>query len=241
MFLLDFKTGNCRRISMADGLPNDRIFGISRDFHGTLWVGTDDGLCRYIPPKNLFDANEKGAFKTYSANNTWPVQAFTGPDSTLYFQTFAFTGFLYFHPDSLKDNSFVPPVYLIDFKLFNQSVSIGDSTRLLDSTIETKHRIVLSYEQNVFSFAFAALSFLNPEDNKYAYKLEGFDKDWIYTDASHRFASYTNLDADNYIFKVKASNSDGVWNEIPTTLYLTITPPWWQTWWFRSLVIAALA
>lgn len=241
MFLLDFKTGNCRRISMADGLPNDRIFGISRDFHGTLWVATDDGLCKYILPKNLFDENEKGTFRTFTANYTWPVQAFTGPDSTLYFQTFGFTGLLYFHPDSLLDNPFIPPVYITDFKLFNRSVSVGDSTRLLDSTIETKQRIVLSYEQNVFSFTFAALSFTDPEDNKYAYKLEGFDRDWIYTDASHRFASYTNLDAGTYIFKVKASNDDGVWNETPTTLYLKITPPWWQTWWFRFLVIAAIA
>ena len=241
MFLLDFKTGNCKRISMADGLPNDRIFGISRDYHGTLWVATDNGLCKYIPPKNLFDTNEKGTFKTFTANYTWPVQAFTGPDSTLYFQMFGYNGLLYFHPDSIKDNPFIPPVYLTDFKLFNQSVWVGDSTGLLDSTIETKHKIVLSYEQNVFSFTFAALSFIDPEDNKYAYKLEGFDRDWIYTDASHRFASYTNLDAGTYIFKVKASNHDGVWNETPTTLYLTIAPPWWQTWWFRVLVIAALA
>lgn len=241
MFLLDFKTGNCRRISVADGLPNDRIFGISRDFHGTLWVATDNGLCKYTPPKNLFLPNLKGTFRTFTANYTWPVQAFTGPDSTLYFQMFGYNGLLYFHPDSLTDNPFIPPVYITDFKSFNRSVSVGDSSRLLDSTIETKHRIVLSYEQNVFSFTFAALSFVDPEDNKYAYKLEGFDKNWIYTDASHRFASYTNLDAGNYIFKVKASNSDGVWNETPAALYLTITPPWWQTWWFRGLVIAALA
>jgi signal transduction histidine kinase/ligand-binding sensor domain-containing protein len=241
MFLLDFKTGNCKRISMTDGLPNDRIFGISRDFHGSLWVATDDGLCKYIPPKNLFDAHEKGTFRTFTANYTWPVQAFTGPDSTLYFQMFSYNGLLYFHPDSLRNNPFTPPVYLTDFRLFNQSVLVGDSSMLLDSTIETKQRIVLSYEQNAFSITFAALSFLDPEDNKYAYQLEGFDRDWIYTNATHRFASYTNLDAGNYIFKVKASNNDGVWNETPAILYLTITPPWWQTWWFRSLVIVALA
>jgi ligand-binding sensor domain-containing protein/two-component sensor histidine kinase len=241
MFLLDFKTGNCRRISVTDGLPNDRIFAISRDLYGTLWVSTDFGICKYIPPQNLFDDKIGGSFRTYTANFTWPAQAYSDHDGTLYFRMLGYTGLLYFHPDSLTDNPYIPPVYITDFKLFNRSVSVGDSTQVLDSTIETKRRVVLSYDQNAFSFNFAALSFINSENNRYAYRLVGFDKDWIYTDASHRVASYTNLDPGKYIFEVKASNNDDMWNKTPTTIHLIITPPWWQTWWFRILVVITVA
>ena len=83
----------------------------------------------------------------------------------------------------------------------------------------------------------AALSYVHPEKNQYAYKLEGFDKDWIYTDATKRFANYTNLDAGEYTFRVKASNNDGVWNEEGTSIKLIITPPYWQTWWFKLLCV----
>jgi len=239
MFLYDFRTGQCKRISTADGLPNDRIFGISKDLHGILWIGTDGGLCKYNPSRNLFDAKNKGDFRTYTASYTFPLRAFSGSDGTLYFRAYALAGLLYFHPDSLKDNAFIPPVLITDFKLFNKSVSAGDSTHVLDSTIETTREITLSYKQNIFSFTFAALSFVHPENNKYAYKLAGFDKDWTYTDASHRFASYTNLDAGDYTFEVKGSNNDGVWNESPAIIHLIITPPFWETWWFRTLIILA--
>jgi len=117
----------------------------------------------------------------------------------------------------------------------------SDTNKFLHTTIETTKEIKLSYRENVFSFTFAALNFVHPENNKYAYKLDGFDKDWNYTDASKRFANYTNLDAGEYIFMVKGSNNDGVWNETPTTLHLIITPPYWKTWWFRLLVILSLA
>jgi two-component sensor histidine kinase len=154
---------------------------------------------------------------------------------------FAHPGLLHFHPDSLKNNSFIPPVYITDFRLFNKSVVVGDSAQVLDSTIESKRKIVLDHDQNAILFTFSGLSFSHPENNQYAYMLEGFDKDWIHTDASHRFASYTNLDPDKYTFKVKASNNDGVWNDNPATLTIIITPAWWQTWWFKALVIIAIA
>ncbi|MDZ7262913.1 MAG: ATP-binding protein, partial [candidate division KSB1 bacterium] len=106
---------------------------------------------------------------------------------------------------------------------------------------ETKE-MTLSYNQSVFSFEFAALNFISPEKNQYAYKLEGFDKDWTYS-GSKWTATYTNLDPGKYIFKVKGSNNDGVWNEQGTSLKIIITPPFWQTWWFRvagSIALLAL-
>ena len=133
------------------------------------------------------------------------------------------------------------PVYITDFKLFNESVDVNDSTHLLSSSIEMAKEIALKYSQDVISFSFAALNFVHSEKNRYAYMLESFDKDWIYTDATKNFANYTNLDAGEYIFKVRGSNNDGIWNEKPATIKLIITPPFWETWWFRILVIVAVA
>ena len=112
----------------------------------------------------------------------------------------------------------------------------SDTVTFLKTTIETTKEVTISYRENVISFTFAALNFIHPENNRYAYMLKGFDKKWIYTDASRRFADYTNLDPGEYIFTVKGSNNDGVWNETPATLKLIITPPFWKTWWFRSLI-----
>ena len=144
-------------------------------------------------------------------------------------------GLIYFNPGELKDNDYIPPVYITDLKLFNKSVQPNDADSILKSRIELTKEITLSYNQNVISFEFAALNYFHPEKNQYAYKLESFNKDWIYTDASKRFANYTNLDAGEYTFKVKASNNDGVWSPVIASIKLIITPPFWQTWWFRTL------
>lgn len=241
LFLLDFKTQDCRRISRTDGLPHDRIFAVSRDKNNHFWVSTDDGLCKFIPPENILDPDSKGRFKTYKANFSWPAQGYSYSNGTMYFHMFRYTGLFYFHPDSLTENRYIPPVYITGFRLFNKLVTAGDSTRVLDSAIEMKKRIVLRYDQNIISFTFAALNFIHPENNQYAYRLIGFNKNWIYTDALNRVASYTNLDPGTYTFEVKGSNNDGVWNEIPTRLELIITPPYWQTWWFKALIALVAA
>jgi signal transduction histidine kinase/DNA-binding response OmpR family regulator len=137
-----------------------------------------------------------------------------------------------FYPETLQGNDFVPPVVLIDFKIDNQSVGLGENS-LLQNVIGATDEITLPYEDEVFSFEFAALNFVSPDQNQYAYKLEGFDQDWTYVDSSNREAKYTNLDSGTYTFKVKASNNDGVWNEEGASIAVTITPPWWETWLFR--------
>lgn len=117
----------------------------------------------------------------------------------------------------------------------------NDSTGILKTFIDETKEIKLSYKQNIVSFAFAGLNYFHSEKNQYAYKLKGFDKDWIYTDATKRFATYTNLDPGDYTFEVKGSNNDGLWNETPTLLHIIITPPFWQTWWFYTLCALAFA
>ena len=246
LYLLDLFNGRKRQFTTNDGLPSNLVWSASKDKRGKLWLATNNGLCRFTPPKNLFDINDKPVCRTYNLNDGLPGNECSWNsylqlrDGTILIGMLSCTGLVSFHPDSLKDNTFIPPVYITGFSLFNKEVIPSDTNMFLHTTIETTKEIILNYKENVFSFTFAALSFVHPENNQYAYMLEGFDKKWIYTDASKRFANYTNLDAGDYIFKVKGSNNDGMWNEKPATLKLIITPPYWETWWFRFVVAFAV-
>ena len=144
-------------------------------------------------------------------------------------------GFISFFPGDVETNLHGPDIVVTDFKIFNKSVGIGDEEYLEKSITETRE-IRLSYQENVFSFEFSALDFTSPENNQYIYKMEGFDKNWIKTDAKNRFAQYMNLGPGEYTFKVKGSNNDGVWNEKGISLNIIITPPYWKTWWFRIVL-----
>ncbi len=146
-------------------------------------------------------------------------------------------GFNLFDPDRLLDNPVPPPVVLTEFQLFNKPVTIGKDSPL-QKAIHIADRITLRYDQEVFRLRFAALSYVSPKKNRYAYRLEGFDADWRYTGANDRSATYTKLNPGNYVFHVKAANNDGVWNEQGASIAIAILPPWWQTWWFR--VVAAV-
>jgi serine phosphatase RsbU (regulator of sigma subunit) len=136
-------------------------------------------------------------------------------------------GFNAFYPENIKDNPYVPPIVITSFSKLNREVKLEGSPSHLE----------LSYRDYVFSFEFAALDYTAPMKNLYAYKMEGLDKDWVYTDASKRSAKYTTLPAGKYAFKVKGANNDGVWNETGVAIGITITPPFWRTWWFRGLAI----
>src|SRR3569623_775105 len=136
-------------------------------------------------------------------------------------------GLTIFQSKDIRDNRFPPPVAVTDFLVFNQSAHASPLALVGPRT--------LSYRDSVFSFAFAALHFADPQRNRYAYQLEGFDKNWIQTDAGNRFATYTNLEPGHYRFRVKAANKDGAWNEEGLSIAITITPPFWKTWWFRTL------
>jgi serine phosphatase RsbU (regulator of sigma subunit) len=132
-----------------------------------------------------------------------------------------------FHPDSVKDNPIAPELALTDFKLFNESVAIGGKSPLKKHISETDS-IALAYWQNDISLEFVALHYGRPENNQYAFRLENYDTDWRYAGAQ-RIATYTNLDPGAYVFRVKGSNNDGVWNEQGISVRITITPPWWRT------------
>jgi hypothetical protein len=148
----------------------------------------------------------------------------------------SFEGLIGFNPDEVQDYAYVPPIVLTDFLLANKPVPIGDSSAL-HQAIDRTDTIDLTYADRVVSFEFAALSYREPRQNRYRYKLEGFDREWTEVDATRRLITYTNLDPGSYVFRVTGSNGDGVWNETGRAITLVIAPPWWATWWFRMLAI----
>jgi len=147
---------------------------------------------------------------------------FKGRDGTLYFG--GNNGFNFFNPSQLKANNLISPIVITQFKLFDKLVKGANESK----------EIVLNHDQNNFSFEFSSLSYSNPAKNQYAYKLEGVDKDWVYS-GSRRYVAYTNIDPGKYTFIVKGTNNDGSWNEKGTYMSIIIHPPWWLTWWSYTL------
>lgn len=214
-----------------DGLPNNVIHSILEDGNGNLWLGTNNGLSCFNPVANTFrnyglnDGLQSSTFNRGACLKTSTGEMFFGGSG----------GFNVFHPDSIRANTFIPPVFITDLQIFNKTIKAGAVDSPLKTHINAASEITLSYKQSVFSIEFVALNYTIPEKNMYAYKLEGFDKEWSYV-GTQRKATYTNLDPGEYSFHVKASNNDGVWNEKGTTLKIIITPPYWATWWFQMFV-----
>ncbi len=198
------------------GLADNNVVSIREDNAGDLWLGTNHGLSRFSPGKQRFtnyDVNDGLQSGWFSRG-----ACFKGRDGMLYFG--GQNGFNAFYPDSIRSNDFVPPVVITQFKLF-------------DKPQPGKHEvsvIELDYQQNFFSLEFAALSYSSPYRNQYAYQLQGVDKDWVYSGNRHS-ATYSDVDPGEYVFKVKGSNHDGVWNEKGTSLTIVIHPPWWLSPW----------
>ncbi len=212
------------------GLPDDSIVSIQIDEHGKLWLGTmGGGLVVYDPSKNQFrtytegDGLQSNAFVIGAASRAADGELFFGGPK----------GFNAFYPDTLRDNLFSPPIVLTAFRKFDQ-------LQEFDREVNHLEEIRISSQDTFFAFEFAALDYRDPLRNRYAYKLEGFDPDWIEC-GERRYASYTNLPPGEYVFRVKGSNSDGFWNEEGKSVRLIITPAWWQTVWFRLAVILALS
>ncbi|MEO8167433.1 MAG: two-component regulator propeller domain-containing protein, partial [bacterium] len=217
------------RITDRNGLANNFVYGILEDGDSTLWISTNKGISHYNPFTT--------AFRNYTALDGLQGDEFnTGAyykrsDGELFFG--GVTGMNRFFPHDIKENDHIPPVMLTQFKVFDKEFPTSKSLTMVDS-------IRLRYDQSYFSFEFAALDYVDPPRNQYAYKLEGFNDKWIYS-GTRRYASYTNLDPGSYVLHVKGSNSDGVWNEAGKKLYLTIVPPFWMTAWFKILVMVILA
>ncbi|MEO9853154.1 MAG: two-component regulator propeller domain-containing protein [Reichenbachiella sp.] len=232
LHLFDPKTNVFKTYHEKDGLSNAVIYGALADDHGNLWLSTNKGINKFNP--------EKETFVVYDQADGLQSDEFNGKayykDKIGFLYFGGVNGLSIFHPDSLKENTDLPPVILTDFLLFNRSVSVGDTT-VLKRSLDHEEEIVLKYDQDMFAFEFAALNYKQPEKNQFAYKLEPFNEDWIYTDYRDRKAVFTRIPAGSYTFSVKASNDDGYWNEMGRSIKLTILPPWWKTWWAIALYV----
>ncbi len=230
----DITTENFEHYTMKNGLPNDVIYGILSD-DDNLWMSTNKGLSMFNIIKKAFqnyeakDGLQSNEFNRYAYCKT--------KDGTLYFG--GVNGFNYFNPKELRINNLPPNIVITDFKIGNRSITIYDDKKLLSQPIEMTKKIKVNYSDNMLSFDFAAMDFTRPSKNLYQYKMEGFDKSWIQSGIVHS-ATYTNLDPGTYTFHVKGSNSDGVWNENGASIQLIILPPWYMTWWFRTLMAALI-
>ncbi len=226
------KTNKFVRLFESNGLPNDNITGLVEDKHGYIWASTANGIFRLDPISGscrnytLTDGLQGNCFIRNSCNETSKGEILFGGTN----------GFNIFDPDSLLDNPNIPPVVLTDFSIFNKSIKVNKVGSPLKRNISETHEIVLSYKQSVFSFEFVALDYTAPNLNQYSYKMEGFEDEWNYIGTKHS-ATYTNLNPGKYVFRVKASNNDNKWNETGTFINITITPPYWKTWWFRILCV----
>ncbi|WP_373492750.1 two-component regulator propeller domain-containing protein, partial [Aquiflexum sp.] len=216
--------------SQADGLPVNEINSIVEDDMGFLWIGTIKGISKFDPANKVFtnydkhDGLQGNEFSRYSVLKTRKGELLFG----------GMNGFNLFHPEKLTANPYVPPVYITDLRIFNKSVDFKISGSPLQKHIAVTDTLNLSYKENVLSFDFIALNYTNAEQNQYAYILEGFENEWNFV-GTQRNATYTNLDPGTYTFRVKAANSDGIWNEAGTSIVLLIKPPFWKTDWFFVL------
>lgn len=210
---LDPNTGQITYFTTQDGLPSNHVASLTGDDRGNLWLGTNNGLCRFSPRTR--------ACRNYNVSDGLPDNDFTTGtalrrDGKLWFGTM--NGIVSFNPDSLRDNTIPPPVYVSGFTV------LGKPRPLTTEPVELSHR------ENLLTFEFVALNYNSPGKNQYAYQLVGVDNDWVYS-GTRRFAAYTELVPGQYDFRVKAANNDGIWNEKGTTLRVVIRPPWWRTGW----------
>lgn len=232
-------------LTEQDGLPNNVVYGILPDSSGSLWISTNQGLARLswqssggegVFGGNIADLKRNLQIEKYDVSdglqgNEFNQGAFCkGKSGILYFG--GINGLNAFYPERIHQNRFIPPVVITAFRVFEKPLVVYPA-------IARGETLTFPYTDNYFSFEYAALDYTAPRKNQYAYMLEGLNSDWIYA-GTRRFVSYTHLDPGDYMFRVKGSNSDGIWNDHGAALRFRITPPFWATWWFRALLAAAL-
>jgi ligand-binding sensor domain-containing protein/signal transduction histidine kinase/CheY-like chemotaxis protein len=219
----------------VNGLASDNIIDLLDDNEGNLWISTDRGLTKFDPSKKTF--------KNYNVTDGLPANefnvnsAYKNKDGRLYFGSY--NGLVAFTPRDIKENAVIPSIVFSGLKLFNQPVGINGPDHLLKEDISFTKEITFSASQNIFTIEFLALNYIQPQRNRYAYKLDGFEKDWNYV--SIPTATYTNLPAGKYKFLVKASNNDGLWSNTPASIEIRILPPLWRTWWAYTLYFLAVS
>lgn len=235
LYLFDKQHDKFKLFANKDGLDLGFIESIIEDNRHKLWISTTTGINRLNPETgeckqfNTYDGLQGLEFEANSSLRTHDDELFFGGTR----------GFNCFYPDQIKNNTFIPPVYITDFQVFNKSISAGGKNSILKNDISFTKKIELNYKESSISFNFIALNYIVNHNNQYKYKLVGLDTDWIKA-GMERKASYTNLDPGTYTFRVKASNNDGIWNNTGASVTIIITPPFWATWWFRLIMLIVI-
>jgi len=227
----DLKTRRYHSLSTSDGLLNNTVLGCVKDASGHIWAGLFNGVAN-IDPKDF-------SIRNYDYSRGFPLFAvnegavFSSKSGYLFFG--GKRGWSAFQPNTLRENEYKAPVVFTDIQVMNQSIAKLNS--LKNQHLHQIEELTLEHHQNVVTFTFAELNYINPANNTYAYMLEGFDRDWVMA-GQKRDVTYTNLPEGSYLLKVRGSNNDGIWNEDELTLRLEILPPPWRTWW--AFVLYAL-
>jgi signal transduction histidine kinase/ligand-binding sensor domain-containing protein len=234
--MLSFEEGKFEVYSENEGLPINNVKSIIEDDNGNLWMGTDNGAsCFHVKEKFFvnFDLGDNIQGLNYHSNSIYK-------DPNGYIYMGGSQGLNIFHPDSLNFNATPPVVRITDIKLFDKTLHPNKKLEgriLLTQTASKTTELVLSYEDNILSIEFAALDFLSPQKNKYAYRLMGYNDVYTYVNSDKRTATYINLPPGEYVFQVIASNNDGVWNKTGASLNIVVKPPLHQIWWVRLLLV----
>lgn len=248
LFVFEPARQRFRRVGEVNGLKSQVIQAIAETAEGSLWVSTFNGLSNVLlaAQRNPYGA---GSYKivNYTANdglgsNQFSAGAAASKGGELFFG--GVNGVTTFFPGQLIRNQYRPRVIITELMINNAAVKPHPAGAPPAASAEHLQLLTLAYNQNYLSLKFAATSYLNPQDNQYAYKLEGLTshEGWHFSGTQHT-ANYTNLEPGRYVFSVKAANNDGVWSPYVTQLLLVISPPWWKTWWAYAgyLLLAAAA
>ena len=228
----DAESDNFKYLSQKDGIPSLTVSSIVEDSIGNLWLGTYKGISKFSPKKRQFlnyDIHDG-----IGSNEFWVWAYLKDSSGNIYFG--GNNGLCVFHPDNIINNPKPPEIVISDLTVFNESVDMLPNITL-KKTIPYLNNIQLNYHQNFIAFEFSALDFTAPLKNRYAYKMEGVDPDWVYTDANRRYASYTQLSPGDYTFKIRGSNNDQTWNHVGASITISISPPWWKTTWAYILYV----
>ena len=231
-----------RRYTGQDSVGPVKIMSVRSDKAGKIWLGTVAGLVALTPASG---AVERYTVSDGLSDGLTVGVSYAAPDGTLYFG--GVQGMTVVHPEAVRSSSHRPQVAITDISVASHSLNQGARPDgvLLDGAVSAPRSLTLPARESVFSIEFSGLYFNEPAQNRYQYRLAGFDRAWVSTDAAHRNASYTNLDPGVYTFEVRAANDHGIWSEQTASFTIRILPPFWKTWWFRllsfALCVSALA
>lgn len=215
-------TYDFEQYTTEDGLSHDFVAAILEDAYGRLWLGTENGISRFDPDTETF-TNYGRKDGQFGIQYSW--NGYKSPDGEMFFP--CEKGLLAFYPDSIVDNTYIPPIVITELRVFDKQVNI-DSNSPIHVAGSRRAGLELPHNQNFLAFEYAALNYIHPEQNQYKYKMEGLNEDWIEA-GTRRYASYPDLNPGEYTFRVIGSNNDNIWNTEGASLNITILPPWWAT------------